>query len=143
MRKNNRGFTFIELVIVIAIIGILAAIAVPRFVDFNSSARIAASKATLGALRAVLAISYANSATAGGAAAYPTSVTGTDFADGQEPINALITDTAAASRTGVTVTSAVPNGTDTGPLGFWYIQKGASAGRAGVFSDGTIDTGSF
>ncbi|HIU64362.1 MAG TPA: prepilin-type N-terminal cleavage/methylation domain-containing protein [Candidatus Avacidaminococcus intestinavium] len=37
--KNNKGFTLVELVVVIAILGILAGIAIPRFMDATASAR--------------------------------------------------------------------------------------------------------
>ena len=38
MRGNNKGFTLIELMIVIAIIGILAAIAIPNFIEYRNKA---------------------------------------------------------------------------------------------------------
>ncbi|MDD5669030.1 MAG: type II secretion system protein [Candidatus Omnitrophica bacterium] len=59
---NRKGFTLIELVMVIVIIGVLAAIAIPRFVDLRKDARQASCKATGGAIRAALSNFYASTA---------------------------------------------------------------------------------
>lgn len=45
-KRNKKGFTLVELVVVIAILGILAGIAVPRLSGFRKNAAIAADKAT-------------------------------------------------------------------------------------------------
>jgi prepilin-type N-terminal cleavage/methylation domain-containing protein len=57
-RKAVRGFTLIELMIVVAIIGILAAIAIPKFADLIRKSKEGATKGNLGAVRSALSIYY-------------------------------------------------------------------------------------
>jgi MSHA pilin protein MshA len=58
MRKD-KGFTLIELVIVLVILGILAAMVMPRYVSLQADARGAKLNAALGAMKSAAAISHA------------------------------------------------------------------------------------
>lgn len=59
MIKKQKGFTLIELVVVIAVLGILAAFALPRFVDFTGNANTAARAGFVGSLSSAIGIAKA------------------------------------------------------------------------------------
>src|SRR3989338_7183462 len=60
MNRKNQGFTLIELIMVIVILGILAVVAIPRFTNLSINANTSAEQGVVGGVRAGIAAVHAN-----------------------------------------------------------------------------------
>ena len=120
--KTRRGFTLIELVIIIVILGILATQAIPTYLSMVDDAKKASAKANLGSLRSSVSIYYAYKATpmGGEVATWPTLAELTDQStvlNGAVPDNGYDTD-----ATKNNVVAGATKGTTVGATGGWaYI----------------------
>ena len=102
MQKRQAGFTLIELVIVIVILGILAAAALPRFSDLSTDARVAAINGLAGSLRSAASIAKATQLAKGLASNVTVSLDGqpifmTNGFPTAETISLALSDTAGFS----------------------------------------------
>ncbi len=118
LRNNQSGFTLIELVMIIVILGILAAVAIPKYQDLSSEAKEAAARSSLGSLRSGITIFYANEAVTTGTATWPSiaelATSGTVMAQSL-PANPYQLDTNAADS----VVTGVTKGVIVGSRGGW------------------------
>lgn len=99
---DQKGFTLIELVIIIVILGILSVVAIPKYVDMQEEAREASIRGALGNMRSAISIQYAKNAL-NGSATFPAALTGSLFTDGRVPQEPV-------SKTSAVVTSFDGNG---------------------------------
>lgn len=123
MLKNQKGFTLIEIIAVLVILGILAAIAVPKYISLQSDARNKAALGAVAAAKSALSMRYAQilltTSSAPGESALATATTpncGVDAGDfGVQCVPGSGVITITATGNGSTLTGAQATGTFTMP----------------------------
>lgn len=104
-KVKQGGFTLIELVVVITILGILAAFAVPRFASLEGQARLAATQALAGSVRSGAALSHALWLAQGDPASTSVTMEGNTITMSNGYPNAATVATTLADYSGFTVTT--------------------------------------
>ncbi|GAB4393309.1 MAG: hypothetical protein Tsb005_11010 [Gammaproteobacteria bacterium] len=135
MKSNlQKGFTLIELVVVITVLGILSALALPRFIAIQSDARIAVVNGMVGALNSSVAIARVQYQLNGNLTA--TSVT----LDGQAVTVATGTGIPVGTAAGIGAALQSQNGYDadyTTATAVTFTPTGATAGTCSAIYNGT------
>jgi len=119
--NNQKGFTLIELVIIIVVLGILASVAIPKYKSIVGEAKEASCRGAIGGLRSGVSIFYANMAVTTGTATWPVMDSLTTVGVVMEqalPSNPYQTNAPDSVVTGVT------KGTIVGTRGGWAYLAG-------------------
>ena len=145
MNAKQQGFTLIELVVVIVILGILAATALPRFVSVASDARLAAVNGMAGGLRSAVALAQSKYAAAGSATATTVALSNGTTATVTAGANGGIPTVVSAAVGGIGTmmgceSASACNGftwTQTGTTSATFVPSGAPAGCNAVYTAAT------
>lgn len=106
----KKGFTLIELVMVIVILGIIVVMVLPRFIDLTTRAKEAATQGSLGSIRAAVAIAYASRAAYDITPHIPPSIEASMFQDSKIPY----AEVGTTKSNSITYVTAAPTGVGSG-----------------------------
>jgi MSHA pilin protein MshA len=109
MLRNEKGFTLIEIIAVLVILGILAAVAVPKYIDMLEQSRVSAAQGAIAEIKARASGFYSNKLLVNGAV--PTSAAVLASVQGAMGLGNDFGGSAAASGSDITITIGTVKGT--------------------------------